>query len=606
MQQLAPSASSASPATPAPPSEEERELYYHGLPSCPRFVARSSTHAWVRPRRPEPTMWMGTADMYTKSLRPVGSHPLLRQLWNDAASSLRVQILEAISAADWTAVDILRVGFEEDFPITLMVAVNPETLSWEDGHKIALRCKAILEAHSIDKVHCEIRESVVRFCTEEASRLDSMTDSAEGSTTHSTTDPMANPTANPTANPMTDPMTDFSDFSDFSDPSASSDSPDSSDNPTAQMPATFRLSAAPVPVEDYFAEMYANISDCLGTRIAMKHMDSITGTKGLYLSLLPSVGGGEAKIVALTCRHVVINTKTESLKKYRRPKSGPFKDVIQVDQPMYERMVRTLERKAREYRERDGEGSNSSQLSPASASSAMTLQQNMRPFVAASSRAFGQLLFSPRLATAKVGGGKWLRDWALIELLPDSHKATLGSIKNKVFIGKTSDCETIVKNYGRGWEGLPEPKCPKLVDGFVELQKVAVPMDEILNPKHTDRYFDQPAMLVAKYGALGGLTLGFGNTLKSVIREIETPRGKQCASEVWPIISILLGDNRQQAFSVEGDSGSIVWDMNQRPAGIIMGGINFNRLNDVTYAQPLGLILEDIESCCRDVKVSLV
>lgn len=251
----------------APPNSEERGLYYYGLPSCPELVARSSTHIWQNPQMPGFTTYTGTHNMYPKILRPVGRHPLLHKLWNDAESPLRVQILEAVSAADWTAIDILRIGFNEEYHITLLIAVKPGTLSWSRGHAIALQCKAILEKHHIHDMHCEIRESVVTLCTE-----------------------------------------------------------------TSSAPIDFQPSSKPIipPHED----IQADLSDCLGTKIAMKHMDSIAGTKGLYLAVSSSSADDKPTIVSLTCRHVVIDSKREGTQIYQQ--SEPFKEVIQVDQPAYE------------------------------------------------------------------------------------------------------------------------------------------------------------------------------------------------------------------------------------------------------------------------------
>ena len=149
-----------------PPSAEEQDLYYYGLPSLPTLIVRSSssTQTWTNPQKPGWSAWTGTCNMYRKMLQPAGKHPLLQQLWNDATSSLRVQIIDAVSDMDWHAVDILRVGFlhtESLPPITLMVAVTPDTLPWSKGHAIALQCRAILEQHAIHDIHCEIRESVV-------------------------------------------------------------------------------------------------------------------------------------------------------------------------------------------------------------------------------------------------------------------------------------------------------------------------------------------------------------------------------------------------------------------------------------------------------------
>lgn len=532
-----------------PPSTEERELYYFGLPSLPKLVARSSTHDWVNPQKPEFTMFTGTLNMYPKSLRPVGRHPLLHQLWNDASSSLRVQILELVSAtADWSAIDILRIGLNDEFHITLLISVKPDSMSWGRGHSLVLRCLAILVNHGIHDVQCEIRESVVTFCAE-TSKIDS--------------------------NPST--------------------------------PNTFQLSSRPITAKSYFAEMQADISDCLGTKIAMKHLDSKAGTKGLYLSLPPSSPGGEPRIMALTCRHTVLDFETEGLKTYRRQQSGPFKEVIQVDQPTYESWVKKVEKGARRFRNTANKHSKKGYETSAAAygelaDSAMVLEQAMKPFEAASSRVIGQLLYSPEFTCASEHGAKWLRDWALIELLPGSHEAPLGSIKNKVYVGKETDYMSLVIKSTEGWKEPQRPMSPLIIDDTVELQKATVPMEELFDPNYIADRPDAQPLYVAKYGARGELTLGLSNTLKSVVRHTETPDGG-IISEEWAVISANGADDRQLAFSMEGDSGSCIWDMEQRPAGIIMAGSGRDNVYDVTYAQPLERLLADIRSCGFDVSL---
>lgn len=68
--------------------------------------------------------------------------------------------MEAVSVADWTAIDILRVGLNEQFQNPLLIAVAPNSMPRQEGHSLALRCKTILEQHGIPDMHCEIRESV--------------------------------------------------------------------------------------------------------------------------------------------------------------------------------------------------------------------------------------------------------------------------------------------------------------------------------------------------------------------------------------------------------------------------------------------------------------
>ncbi|KAL7781939.1 hypothetical protein V8C37DRAFT_398062 [Trichoderma ceciliae] len=541
---------------PSAPSSEERELYYFGLPSCPKLVARSSRHVWRNPQMPGPTTFTGTYNMYPKSLRPAGRDSMLNQLWNNAASSLRAQILEAVKTApDWTAIDIMRVGLKEEFQTTLLLSVMPDSLSWDRGYTIALRCKGILEAHEIYDVDCEIRESVVTFCAEDSSTTDS-TAAATASTT-----------------------------------------------------GDFQLSSMPIEGSDH-ERIRVDLTDCLGTKISMKHMDGVAGSKGLYLALSsPSSIESEPSIVALTCRHVVIHSKTEGLESYRHQQSKPPREVIQVDQPTYESSLVLLQTQMREHR-KDGDAlseegyKNSAAIFYQLANEDMALIQIMKPYENSSSRVFGQLLYSPELACISTeNGANWLRDWALIELLPNHHQAQMSSLKNKAFVVSIQHFSSLLHKNRRGWKGLPPPR-PLVVDRHVELQRVVVPMEEIYNPTHIAEYTDEPALLVAKYGARGGLTFGLGNTLKSVVRHTESPFGdREYISEEWAIVDCGGATDRMAAFSTPGDSGSCIWDMEQRPAGILMAGNGINGLNDVTYAQPLERLLADIRAQGFEVSV---
>lgn len=512
-----------------PPGAEEQEYYYYGLPSNPKLIARTSTNIWANPQMPGPTTFTGTFNMYRKMLQPVGRHPLLHQLWNNANSSLRVQIIDAVGSIQWNAIDILRIGFpHEDSPITLMIAVTPDTLSWSQGYTTAAQCKSILEQHGIYGVECEIRESVVTFLTQP-------------------------------------------------------------DEKTLQLSSNFPDSFS---AEHRDGPIHAQFTDYLGTRIAIKDKPSHAGTKGIYLSLAPSSPEGKPMLVALTCRHVVIHTRSEGIQTYRRPESGPFKDIIQVDQPTFESELEILEAWTANGKPHD--------------SSALLLRDTMKPLRAPSSRVFGRVLFSPEFSCSTAeGSATWLKDWAIIELEPTSHQAPLNSITNRIFIGPEENFASLVRTAKSGWKGLPTPKAPEMNAGCFNLLKEVVPCEELFNPPGNAEYFDEPAICVAKYGPTSGLTIGLGNTLKSVTRTTDTPDGgREYISEEWPIISVLMARDRAARFSEPGDSGSCVWDMEGRPAGIVMAGNGINGMNDVTYASPLERLLADIKS--HGFEVSLV
>ncbi|KAL6822558.1 hypothetical protein V8C40DRAFT_280565 [Trichoderma camerunense] len=533
-----------------PPSEEEARLYYYGLPSRPRLIARSGTRMWVNPQMPGFTTFLGIQNMYPRVLQPVGRHPQLHQQWNDGSSSLRAEILKAVDGINWTALDILRVGLNGEYTLTLMIAVLPDSLSWSDGHPITVRCKRIFEAHGIHEVECEIRESVVHLCT----------------------------------------------------------------NPLPQL----QLSSGAISEGDLFARDLVDMSDRLGTKIAtMNH--HMAGTKGLYLRLKPSSSSDEHRLLALTCRHVIIDPETEGVQEYdTRGSDGQStsnsrkpdipKDVIQIDQPTFETKIRSLGQDAKSAQEsarRYAKDKEQFAAVEAYANRSLDLQQTMREFETPSSRVFGQLLFAPALAVTTDSAREWLRDWTLIELSPKSHQSSFLSIKNKVYLEGQSEFKNLVDRSKGRLLGRAIPTLVSIVDGCIELEKPEVSVDEILDPE-VSKYFDEPAMVVAKYGPSSGLTLGLGSTLVSLVRySIDTPDGtEKVISEEWPIVPTEKANWHPQApFSTKGDSGSCVWDLRRRPAGILTSGASAKEFNDVTYAQPLERLLKDIRSCGFEVSL---
>ncbi|UKZ96710.1 uncharacterized protein TrAFT101_011487 [Trichoderma asperellum] len=138
---------------PAPPSLEERRLYYFNIfPACPRLVARSSTFVWEHPRKPGSVMYL-TRLRYDRR-----DSPFFR-LWENWKSGLIIQLMRIAERVNYTFMETARVEINGESHDTLMIGVEPDSLSWERGYALALRCKAVLEERGIHNVHCEIREA---------------------------------------------------------------------------------------------------------------------------------------------------------------------------------------------------------------------------------------------------------------------------------------------------------------------------------------------------------------------------------------------------------------------------------------------------------------
>jgi hypothetical protein len=504
--------------------------------------------------------------MYPRVLRPAKGDPLLHQQWNSATSSLRIQILEAISAVDWTAIDILSVGLEEpeaQFHNTLLIAVKAKSLPWSRGNTLALQCKAILEEHGIKNMHCEIRESDVILLTDE-----SLPKSFPPSTT-------------------------------------------SSDDESEALASELQLSSGPISFDDH-PKCRANLTDCLGTTISTKDRGHLSGTKGIYLSLSPQSDGGKPATVILTCRHVTIDSETDGLKEYRHEQSGSRREVIQMDQTTFHGMVDGIDSSARTFADMSRKGrllKNAARVNiyGGLAKQSRALSRTMKQYADPSSRVIGHLLYASAYMTCSSdSGARWLRDWALIELHPSRHQASMSSISNKVFTGvlNTESFKERMKDCQRGWQGI-RASTPDIDDYTFQLKNVVIPTSELFKPPQVAYYSDEEdAILVAKYGAMTGLTVGLGSTLKSLTRR--TGEG-DIISEEWCIISAASVKDRDQSFSDKGDSGSCIWDLDGRVAGLLTAGCCSQDMSvvgiDITYAQPVERLLADIQAQGYDVSL---
>ncbi|KAF5971850.1 tripeptidyl-peptidase I [Fusarium coicis] len=142
-------------------TDAEAEGYYVGLSSCPRLVARSNTN--------EP--WSPVYDHWTvlKTLDPIGEHAIV-SLWDQASSELRSAIINALKDINWTAIDILRLGYcrrpgtidkpDEMFP-KLLISVQPDSVDRLLGSKVTLDCRKILQGYGINDMEVEIMETHV-------------------------------------------------------------------------------------------------------------------------------------------------------------------------------------------------------------------------------------------------------------------------------------------------------------------------------------------------------------------------------------------------------------------------------------------------------------
>ncbi|KAI0669159.1 hypothetical protein C8Q78DRAFT_992809 [Trametes maxima] len=130
-------------------SEAESKVYYAGLPSQPKLIARTGGLPYEPPTGPE-------AYTRTKQLRIAGTHEI-REIWEDDLAP-KIDALLRTHGVDSTSLDVLRIGYDDDtsYPIIVWIGVEPGSVSFERGAEVVGLCK-----HHIDDVNLEIRESDV-------------------------------------------------------------------------------------------------------------------------------------------------------------------------------------------------------------------------------------------------------------------------------------------------------------------------------------------------------------------------------------------------------------------------------------------------------------
>ncbi|RGP62274.1 hypothetical protein FLONG3_10280 [Fusarium longipes] len=451
---------------------------------------------------------------------------------------------------DWTLIDIIRIGFTSrpwsdgeappEKPITLLISVQPDTTTWETGIEAAMACRAILRRFNIFDVEVEVMEACCEALNTE------------------------------TPNP--------------------------------------HLKTEPVTGERTDANL--QLSELIGTSIASIESPSVEGTKGFYVRLEDH----PERLLAVTCQHVLFgrNAKNEDYhhietdrKVVIQPGDGTWTDTIELLQVCIDRCQARIDCATRLL------ATNSSDVLGATSIEATSLNTEKAASEAWLSqyheiqelgkRAIGHVLFSPRYSVSNSGPARpeRLRDWALIELDQAKHETPFSAQKNAIVGGHTAD---ILFDKARAKELSRDVrrKYPNKLQidnnmGTIVLADKCVPDKELRDPEEESMSLDEPAKLVAKFGRSSGLTAGVRNEVKSVKRTIDGAH--ELISDEWCTMGAkTMGDNSRLPFSTKGDSGSCIFDMEGRIAGLLTSGKGPGGAYDLAYVTPMEWLLHDIRS----------
>ncbi|KAI0973709.1 hypothetical protein F4678DRAFT_459198 [Xylaria arbuscula] len=150
---------------PYKPDDEEKCRYFYGRAGRPRLVARTSTTSWIKPQHPEG--WHNTFVQTPKRYFPITEEEIVSK-WNKDLSSAIIEVLKGCS---WSYFFPIRIGLErirgqestdgqgeDKNPTVLSIAVEEDSLQWEEGITIASACRRVLQRFLIPNVEVEIRE----------------------------------------------------------------------------------------------------------------------------------------------------------------------------------------------------------------------------------------------------------------------------------------------------------------------------------------------------------------------------------------------------------------------------------------------------------------
>ncbi|KAG4289692.1 hypothetical protein FPRO06_04514 [Fusarium proliferatum] len=136
------------------------------IPSHPKLVARSGIED-----KPWSARYEGGWTVQ-KTIDPIGNHAIV-PLWNKADSDLRTGIIATLKDLNWTAINILRLGYArclntldgtDDMLPKLLISVQPESTSLQSGYKATMQCRQVLREHGIKDVEVEMMEAWVSRC----------------------------------------------------------------------------------------------------------------------------------------------------------------------------------------------------------------------------------------------------------------------------------------------------------------------------------------------------------------------------------------------------------------------------------------------------------
>lgn len=522
---------------PSPLSQEETLHFHIGLPSGPPLIARTGV-PWKQPWGPE-------AYSHKRKLQVVGKHPIaVPGLWRGQVGPKILDILNEFRVK-WHTIDVARIAYEDDeayedvedgdshAPPVVWIAVEPGSLSGNEGNTVACQCQEVLNSFGLNDVEVCIRGS--KYYQEAVSHLE-----ASGF--------------------FFDPIADLCKHS-----TSAVGFPISTNNhPTA---------------EGSLGLFFINGSDTSTVYfLTARHVvipQTTCNDNKLY----------NCKNLSHPCHNVTIFS--ENHLKAIRIHIGEVGMLIEHDQHRINRLEGREDEAA--VKEREEAQTHISIIHGDLENLEKFYDYRFKFWHSAHSRTIGAVTLSPPI-TFSISNGHYTEDWAIGQV--DINKIDVDTFcPNTLDLGFEFTFHELNSLMNPNSENPPSFEYP---DGCLLPIRGTVSDAEIRNPCDKDENGD-PCITVLKRGKKTGLTVGRVNNVDSFVR-IYWNDGTVDTSMELPVFGYDSRTKQTKPFSEPGDSGSVVVDGKGRVIGMIIGGVGFTTTSDVTYVTPAEFLFDKIRS----------
>ncbi|QRV99785.1 hypothetical protein RhiJN_27804 [Ceratobasidium sp. AG-Ba] len=515
-----------SPANaPRIPSPVETEYYLYGLPSKPRMIARSSADVWMPPTGPE-------AYLEPKEFSVLGPHRL-DCVWEDVVGpAMESYLLE--QQVKCSLMHPLRLGIvgQPSPPAVIMLGVDRDSLSAENGLQIVAHCRSILQGNSMEDVDVIAYESQYQL------------------------------------------------FAGLYKPAITA-------NPVAIVREPFSTSLG-IPI---CSQKTTNIEGTGGVFfVDLNQPRKLFLLTARHVLFHPDME--ENKLYALRNDSGDPQRKVMFMgEKAFQARCGAIKAAIGAKHIIIEQLHRRLEAAETLDEEEATLERNAVNALIMGANNAITAFQKLHSDVLEfwteeENRVIGHVTLSPPLTFNHADGG-FTEDWAVVEILP-SMISKLNFIGNAIDLGSVNVDELTVWMYPHG-ANAPSFKYP----GDRLLRFSGTPPDvEMYNstPKTQDQN-NNSVIMVLKNGNTTNLTVGRLNTIRAFTCTYFKGEPGKMSKE----IAVLPRTSKSGPFSGKGDSGSMVVDGKGRVCGILTGGDGTTDVSDCTFVTSINFLIKRLE-----------